>query len=280
MNAVTTANLVGITGLARRLVQDGALDETTARDAMAKAAAARQPLPTWFAQNKLVNASQLAAANAVEFGMPLFDVSTFDASQNAMSLVSEELLRKHNVLPLFKRGGKLFVGTSNPTHSLDEIKFHTNLVVEPILVDEEQIKRTLEQWQSKHDTLGSALGQSLSATLLFDYPTIDALTDYLLGNVLRSVQADEPPVPAPADEPASMVGATARASARPICWVMRASRAGSRSRARRCQASRRRGRGHITESTPARVTPRRMNGATVAGRSMPPARPQAATAPP
>lgn len=31
-------------------------------------------------------------------------------------------------------------------------------MVEPILVDEEQIKRTLEQWQSKHDTLGSALG--------------------------------------------------------------------------------------------------------------------------
>ncbi|HYQ25200.1 type IV-A pilus assembly ATPase PilB [Stenotrophomonas sp.] len=156
--APPTANLVGITGLARRLVQDGALDETAARDAMAKAAAAKQPLPTWFAQNKLVSASQLAAANAVEFGMPLFDVSTFDASQNAMSLVSEELLRKHNVLPLFKRGGRLFVGTSNPTHSLDEIKFHTNLVVEPILVDEDQIRRTLEQWHASHDTLGDSLG--------------------------------------------------------------------------------------------------------------------------
>lgn len=36
MNAVNTANLVGITGLARRLVQDGALDEAAARDAMAK----------------------------------------------------------------------------------------------------------------------------------------------------------------------------------------------------------------------------------------------------
>ncbi|EQM76855.1 type IV-A pilus assembly ATPase PilB [Stenotrophomonas maltophilia] len=158
MSALTTANLVGITGLARRLVQDGALDEASARDAMAKATAARQPLPTWFAQNKLVSASQLAAANAVEFGMPLFDVSTFDASQNAMSLVSEELLRKHNVLPLFKRGGKLFVGTSNPTHALDEIKFHTNLVVEPILVDEDQIRRTLEQWHASHDTIGDALG--------------------------------------------------------------------------------------------------------------------------
>ena len=158
MNAVTSANLVGITGLARRLVQDGALDEVAARDAMAKATAARQPLPTWFAQNKVVSPPQLAAANAVEFGMPLFDVSVFDASQNAMSLVSEELLRKHNVLPLFKRGGRLFVGTSNPTHSLDEIKFHTNLVVEPILVDEDQIRRTLEQWHSSHDTLGDSLG--------------------------------------------------------------------------------------------------------------------------
>lgn len=157
MNA-QTANLVGITGIARRLVQDGALEEATARDAMAKATAAKQPLPQWFAEKKLVTSAQLAAANALEFGMPLLDVSVFDPNQSAISLVSEELLRKHHVLPLFKRGGKLFVGTSDPTHSLDEIKFHTNLVVEPILVDEEQIKRTLEQWQSKHDNLGGALG--------------------------------------------------------------------------------------------------------------------------
>ncbi|WP_421681215.1 type IV-A pilus assembly ATPase PilB [Stenotrophomonas bentonitica] len=159
MNTVAaTANLVGITGIARRLVQDGALDEAAARTAMADATAARQPLPQWFAEKKLVTAAQLAAANALEFGMPLLDVTAFDSSHNAMKLVSEELLRKHHVLPLFKRGGRLFVGTSNPTHSLDEIKFHTNLVVEPILVDEEQIRRTLEQWQTSQDTLGSALG--------------------------------------------------------------------------------------------------------------------------
>ena len=39
MNAVATpnVNLVGITGIARRLVQDGAMDEAAAREAMAKA---------------------------------------------------------------------------------------------------------------------------------------------------------------------------------------------------------------------------------------------------
>ncbi|WP_045767136.1 type IV-A pilus assembly ATPase PilB [Xanthomonas albilineans] len=160
MNASTTANLVGITGIARRLVQDGVLEEAAARAAMAQATEARVPLPQWFAEKKLVTAAQLAAANAVEFGVPLLDVSVFDPSQNAMKLVSEELLHKHQVLPLFKRGSRLFVGISNPTQTraLDDIKFHTNLTVEPILVDEDQIRRTLEQWHSSNDALGSTLG--------------------------------------------------------------------------------------------------------------------------
>ena len=131
MNTAVTANLVGITGIARRLVQDGALEESVARTAMTQAGEAKVPLAQWLADKKLVTAAQMAAANAMEFGMPLLDVGLFDGSQSAIKLVSEELLRRHLVLPLFKRGGKLFLGTSNPTQTaaLAEIQFHTNLVV-------------------------------------------------------------------------------------------------------------------------------------------------------
>ncbi|MBD9469963.1 type IV-A pilus assembly ATPase PilB [Pseudoxanthomonas sp. PXM01] len=161
MNAVAAPNLVGITGLARRLVQDGALDETAARTAMANATEAKMPLPQWIAEKRLVTAPQLAAANAMEFGMSLLDASAFDPAHNAIKLVSEELVQKHQVLPLFKRGGKLFVGVADPTRShsaLDEIKFHTNLIVEPILVDEDQLRRTLDQWQSAAASLSGGFG--------------------------------------------------------------------------------------------------------------------------
>ncbi|MBO9716756.1 MAG: Flp pilus assembly complex ATPase component TadA, partial [Pseudoxanthomonas sp.] len=160
MNAVASVNLVGITGIARRLVQDGALDEAVARSAMTQAAEAKVPLAQWIAEKKLVAPAQMAAANAVEFGMPVLDASAFDPSHNALKLVSEELLQKHHVLPLFKRGNKLFVGTSQPTQTaaLAEIQFHTNLVVEPILVDEDQVRRVLEQWQNAS---GGQLGGSL-----------------------------------------------------------------------------------------------------------------------
>lgn len=160
MNAVVSPNLVGITGISRRLVQDGALDEAVARKAMTDAQGAKAPIAQWLVDKKLVSAAQLAAANALEFGMPLLDATAFDPAQGAVKLVSEELLQKHQVLPLFKRGNRLFVGVSDPTRSLalDEIKFQTNLVVEPILVDEEQIRRTLEQWQAGAGALADTLG--------------------------------------------------------------------------------------------------------------------------
>ncbi|MEL1265965.1 type IV-A pilus assembly ATPase PilB [Pseudoxanthomonas putridarboris] len=160
MNAVATPNLVGITGIARRLVMDGALDETAARNAMANATEAKVPLAQWVAEKKLVSAPQMAAANAVEFGMPLLDASAFDPAHNAIKLVSEELIQKHQVLPLFKRGNKLFVGVSDPTktHALDEVKFHTNLAVEAILVDEDSLRRTLDQWLNAASNLTSTFG--------------------------------------------------------------------------------------------------------------------------
>jgi len=154
-----TANLMGITGIARRLVLDGALDEAAARKAMDAATAEKRPLPTYLLEHRLVTPSAIAAANSAEFGMPLVDALSIDPAQSGMSLVKEDLLRKHNVLPLYKRGGRMFVGTSDPTNNqaLEEIKFHTNLAVEPLLVDSDQIKRCLDQWLEAAESMANEL---------------------------------------------------------------------------------------------------------------------------
>ena len=162
MSGLASTNLVGITGIARRLVLDGALDESAARDALERATQERKPIATYLRANRMVTSAQMAAANSIEFGMPLYDPSSLDPSLTAVRLVKDDLLQKHGVLPLFKRGGRLFVGMGDPTdaRAIDEIKFHTNLVVEPILVDEDIIRRTLEIWQESGDTLADSLSDS------------------------------------------------------------------------------------------------------------------------
>ena len=158
MSAATSANLMGITGIARRLVLDGAMDEAAARKAMDAATAAKMPLAAYIADKRLANPAALAAANSMEFGMPLVDPLAIDPSQSAIRLVKEELVRKHQALPLFKRGSRLFVGLADPTNhaALDEIKFHTNLTVEPILIDAERLKRSIEGWLEAAEELADA----------------------------------------------------------------------------------------------------------------------------
>ena len=160
MSNVATAHLVGITGIARRLVLDGALDEHAARHAMTAATAERKPIAQHLTEHRLVSSVQLAAANSIEFGVPLLDVAAMDPAQSAIKLVSEALLRKHNVLPLFKRGNRLFLGISDPTNTpaIDEINFQTNLVVETILVDADKLQRTIELWLESSDGLAEAMG--------------------------------------------------------------------------------------------------------------------------
>ena len=162
MSAVTTANLMGITGIARRLVLDGALDEAAARKAMDAATAEKAPLASYLAEHRLVSPAALAAAHSIEFGMPLVDPLAIDPSQSAIALVKEDLLRKHQVLPLYKRGGRLFVGTSDPTNlqALDELKFHTNLAVEPILVDAERLKRCIDQWLEAAEAMADEMADA------------------------------------------------------------------------------------------------------------------------
>jgi type IV pilus assembly protein PilB len=153
---VATANLVGITGITRRLVMDGVLGEAEARKALDEAGKAKKQVHIYLLENRLVSSAQIAAANSIEFGMPLFDSTALDLRFSAAKLISEELIQKHHALPLLKRGNRLFVAISDPTNTraLDDIKFAANMAVEPILVDEERLRRSIDLALSAGDDLG------------------------------------------------------------------------------------------------------------------------------
>jgi type IV pilus assembly protein PilB len=82
-----------------------------------------------------------------------------DLEQLPTGLVEEKLLRAHHALPLFRRGNRLFLAVSDPTnhHGLDEIKFHTGLATDAILVEEDKLVRALTSAMEAQDTAMSDL---------------------------------------------------------------------------------------------------------------------------
>ena len=141
------APLIRLSGLARRLVADGLIAEDEAQEAHQASLKDQTPFVAYVVENGLADSADVAHAASHEFGVPLFDVNGLDLAQSAVRLVEERLIERHRALPLFARGSRLYVGVSDPTNlrGLDEIKFHTNMVVEPILVDESFLANAIDQ---------------------------------------------------------------------------------------------------------------------------------------
>jgi type IV pilus assembly protein PilB len=149
-----------LTGLARRFVEDGIIDEATARSALKTASQDKIPFIKHVVQKGLANATKMAEAASAEFGVPLFDLSSLAPGHIAEKLVDEKLLRKHNVLPIYKRGNRLFLAVSDPTNlaALDEIKFATGLSADAVLVAEDRLAAALDRFlDSQEQPLGDML---------------------------------------------------------------------------------------------------------------------------
>lgn len=141
-------------GLLKCIVKEGLLTETEAEKHNTDAKKSKVPLISYLIKNNHIEAKAVANLAATEFGLPFFDLSALDRSVLPQGLVSEDLIRKYHALPLFKRGNRLFIALSDPTNvqALDDIKFHTRLSTETILVEEDKLEATIELFLEASDT--------------------------------------------------------------------------------------------------------------------------------
>ncbi|MDH5344329.1 MAG: type IV-A pilus assembly ATPase PilB [Gammaproteobacteria bacterium] len=146
-----TASQSTLTGLPRRLVQDGIVSQETVQTAMEAARKAKEPLVSYLVRNDMANARAVAVAASHEFGVPLLDIDAIDIDLETLRAVDQKLLSKHRVLPLVQRGKRLFLGISDPTNlqAIDDVQFQTSLRIDPVVVEEnklqERISKALEQ---------------------------------------------------------------------------------------------------------------------------------------
>ena len=157
MNSPATA----LNGLARRLVTENLLDAEAARKAVSQSHRERIPFVHYLVTNNILDARTIARVASEEFGTPIFDLSSLNPESMPQKLLDEKLVRKHNALPLLKRGNRLFVGLADPTdlHALDEIKFNTASTTEAVLVEADKLIHAIEKYlTSQEQNFGDSLG--------------------------------------------------------------------------------------------------------------------------
>ncbi|MFT6592867.1 MAG: type IV pilus assembly protein PilB, partial [Zhongshania sp.] len=183
-----------LNGLARRLVYDEILDEDTVRKAQESAQKDKKSLVSYLVSKNLADGIRIAEIAADEFGIPFIDLRSYTTELSPQKIIDNKLIKLHRTLPLWKRGKRLFIGMSDPTniHALDQIKFHTGLTTEPIIVEEAALSAAIDKYlsaqeESLTDSLGDMDGLNLED---LDIEAVDEDSD---GDVdLKG--ADEAPV--------------------------------------------------------------------------------------
>lgn len=134
-------------GLSTLFIRKGLLNEEQMANAITKSRQNKHALVTTLVQSKLVSARAIAELCYEEYGTPLLDLNEFDLASIPEDFLNKKLIEKHRCLPLFKRGNRLYIGTSDPTNiaALEDFQFSAGLHAEAILVEEDKLAKALEK---------------------------------------------------------------------------------------------------------------------------------------
>jgi len=151
--------------LCRALVQQNKLVQADANAIQAEAKKAGVTFIEQLAASKKLTPREVAAFAANTFGVPLLDLQAIDPDQLATSALDSKLVASKRVLPLQKRGNRLFVATADPTNEqlFSELKFATGMTVEPIVVEEDKLAVLLKKFgESGAKALDQMIGDDTS----------------------------------------------------------------------------------------------------------------------
>ncbi|WP_065204661.1 type IV-A pilus assembly ATPase PilB [Shewanella woodyi] len=134
-------------GLSTLFIRKQLLSEEQIASAIVKSRQTKQSLVSTVISEKLISAREIAELCYEEYGTPLLDLNEFDITSIPEEFLNKKLIEKHRCLPLFKRGNRLYIGTSDPTNiaALEDFQFSAGLHAEAILVEDDKLTKALEK---------------------------------------------------------------------------------------------------------------------------------------
>lgn len=131
--------------LAARLLQNNLLTQDRAEKAITQSRAMRISFIAYLIQQQWISPRDLATAIADDFGLPFFALDTVE-KKSLPQCVDEKLIHQYHVLPLWQKEKILYLAVSDPTQQtvLDAIKFHTDLIIQCVIVESDKLLQIIE----------------------------------------------------------------------------------------------------------------------------------------
>jgi type IV pilus assembly protein PilB len=132
--------------LAQALLKDRIIAEKQFQDAD-QAVGPKGNVIHYLIEKGQVSETKLLAYLSQKFGLPTINLSKFEVQEDVLRLVSTELARKLQVIPIQKSPGTIVVAVADPTvlDGLEELRFRLKVNVEAVLTTFSAFQKTFEE---------------------------------------------------------------------------------------------------------------------------------------
>jgi type IV pilus assembly protein PilB len=143
-------------GMAQLLRQAQLLEKEQALQYQQLASSQKISLQQYLITNNILKAAVIALAVSDNYGLPLIDLDSIDPESIPLSLVSDKLIKRHFMVPLFNRGTQIYLATDDPSKhaALKEIQFHTGLYVNPVVVETNKLYELIDKLLHQKESQG------------------------------------------------------------------------------------------------------------------------------
>jgi type IV pilus assembly protein PilB len=167
MNTPQNTSLSALPSVARVLVRGGKISQTQAEEALKSAKDKKTDFLGGLIALGIMNAADVAHTLSLSLGFPLLDLQAINLQSIPKELIDAKLQTQYRVLPLARRGNKLFLAGADPTNQEVEerIQFATQLVPDWVIVEHDKLTKILE----KNSTSASETIEQLAGPANEDY---------------------------------------------------------------------------------------------------------------
>ncbi len=95
-----------------------------------------------------VSEEEVTEALAEQFGVPAINLSDFEIDPNVLKLVSADVARRYQLIPISRTGSSLTIAMADPTNvfAQDDIKFITGYHVEAVVASEAAVQEAIKKY--------------------------------------------------------------------------------------------------------------------------------------
>ncbi len=159
------------TALPRALQHAGLLTAQQAEAIQRAAVADKTPFIDALIRNGALDAKALARFCSTQFGCPLLDLAAVNPQSLPAKVIDARLMQSQRVVVLAKRASRVTVAVADPTatQALDQVKFQTGMVVDPVVVPLPQLVEMISRLsQSAEQNLSDLIGEELDPVALVE----------------------------------------------------------------------------------------------------------------